>query len=251
MQNFENKNVLITGGTSGIGLATAAELIAKGANVIITGRDNERVTTEAKNIGAIGIVSDQSKLTSIEDLVDKVKQHFNKIDVLFINAGIASFAPISAVTEEHFNGIMDTNFKGALFTLQGFLPFLNDNASVIFLSSINSYNAMENTVVYASSKAALNTLTKVAAIELAPRGIRVNAVAPGPVNTPLWGKVGMNEEQLSHTAALIQSKVPLRKFATSEEIAKTVIFLASDDSSNTTGAEFVVDGGFNLNTLIG
>jgi NAD(P)-dependent dehydrogenase (short-subunit alcohol dehydrogenase family) len=147
--------------------------------------------------------------------------------------------------------MMGTNFKGALFTLQKFIPILNDGASVIFLSSINAYNAMGNTAVYAASKAALNTIAKVAAIELAPRGIRVNVVSPGPVNTPLWGKVGMNEEQLTQTASLIQSKVPLKKFGTPEEIAKIVIFLASNDSSFTTGAEFVVDGGFNLNTMVG
>jgi NAD(P)-dependent dehydrogenase (short-subunit alcohol dehydrogenase family) len=251
MQNFKNKNVVITGGTSGIGLATAKELSEKEANVIITGRQKDSVENESKKIGVTGIVSDQSNLTQIDDLVKKVTAQFNKVDVLFINAGIAAFAPISAVTEEHFDSITDINYKGALFTLQRFLPILNDGASVIFLSSINSYNAMENTAVYAASKAALNALAKVAAIELAPRSIRVNVVSPGPVNTPLWGKVGMNEEQLSQTATLIQSKVPLRKFASSEEIAKTVIFLASDDSSNTTGAEFIVDGGFNLNTLVG
>lgn len=251
MKNFKNKTIVITGGTSGIGLATAKELVAKEANVILTGRHQEAVASESKAIGAIGIVSDQSDLNQVAVLVNKVGAQFEKVDVLFINAGIAAFSPISMITEDHFDGIMDINFKGALFTLKEFLPILNDGASVIFLSSINAYNAMENTTVYAASKAALNALAKVAAIELAPRGIRVNVVSPGPVNTPLWGKVGMNEEQLSQTASLIQSKVPLRKFASPEEIAKTVVFLASDDSSNTTGAEFVVDGGFNLNALVG
>ncbi len=251
MQNFQDKKVVITGGTTGIGLATAKELVAMGAKVIVTGRHRDSVIAAAKETGATGIVSDQSKLADIDGLVGEAGKHLGKVDVLFINAGIAAFAPISAITEEHYDSIMDINFKGAVFTLQKFLPILNDGASVVFLSSINAYNAMENTTAYAASKAALNTLTKIAAIELAPRGIRVNAVCPGPVNTPLWGKVGMPEEQLQQVAALIQTKVPLKKFASPEEIAKTVIFLASADSSNTTGAEFVVDGGFNLHTMIG
>ena len=249
MSNFKNKTIVITGGTSGIGLATAKELASKEATVIITGRHKESVETESKSIGAMGIVSDQSDLNQVKTLAAEVKTQFEKVDVLFINAGIAAFSPVSMITEEHFDAIMDINFKGALFTLKEFIPILNEGASVIFLSSINAYNAMENTAVYAASKAALNALAKVAATELAPRGIRVNVVSPGPINTPLWGKLGIEEEQLAQTAAFIQSKVPLRKFGTSEEIAKTVIFLASDDAAYTTGAEFVVDGGFNLNTL--
>lgn len=248
---FKDKNVIITGGNSGIGLATAKEFISKGSKVIITGRNKEMVESEAKAIGALGFVSDQSNLSQIDELVKYAKEKLGKVDVLFINAGIAAFAPIEAITEEHYNSIMDINFKGAVFTLKKFLSLLNDGASVIFLSSINAYNAMANTATYAASKAALNTLAKVAAVELAPRGIRINVVSAGPVNTPLWAKVGMPAEQLSQVATLIQNKVPLKKFGSSEEIARTVVFLASNDSSFTTGAELVVDGGFNLNTLIG
>lgn len=251
MQTFKDKNVIITGGNSGIGLATAKEFISKGSKVIITGRNKELVESEAKAIGALGFVTDQSNLSQIDELVKYAKEKLGKVDVLFINAGIAAFAPIEAITEEHYNSIMDINFKGAVFTLKKFLPLLNDGASVIFLSSINAYNAMANTATYAASKAALNTLAKVAAVELAPRGIRINVVSAGPVNTPLWAKVGMPAEQLSQVATLIQNKVPLKKFGSSEEIARTVVFLASSDSSFTTGAELVVDGGFNLNTLIG
>lgn len=251
MQTFKDKKVIITGGSSGIGLATAKEFISKGSKVIITGRDKDLVESEAKTIGALGFVSDQSNLSQIDELVRYAKEKLGKVDILFINAGIAAFAPIEAITEEHYSSIMDINFKGALFTLKKILPLLNNDASVIFLSSINAHNAMANTATYAASKAALNTLAKVAAIELAPRGIRINVVSAGPVNTPLWTKVGMPAEQLSQVAALIQNKVPLKKFGSPEEIAKTVVFLASNDSSFTTGAELVVDGGFNLNTLIG
>jgi len=251
MQTFKDKNVIITGGTSGIGLATAKEFISNGSRVIITGRNKEVVESEAKAIGAMGFVSDQANLSQIDELGEYAKEKLGQIDVLFINAGIAAFAPIEAITEEHYTSIMDINFKGVMFTLKKFLPILNDHASVIFLSSINAYNAMANTATYAASKAALNSLAKVAAVELAPRGIRINVVSAGPVNTPLWSKVGMPPEQLSQVATLIQNKVPLKKFGSPEEIAKTVVFLASNDSSFTTGAELVVDGGFNLNTLIG
>jgi NAD(P)-dependent dehydrogenase (short-subunit alcohol dehydrogenase family) len=251
MQRLQGKTAVVTGGNSGIGLATAKSLISEGARVILTGR-NVKLTTEiADEIGAIGIVSDQADLAAIDELVKRASESLEKIDILFINAGIAAFAPITGITEEHFDNVMDINFKGALFTLQKFIPILADGASVIFLSSINGYNAMQTTAAYAASKAALNALAKVAAVELASRKIRVNTVLPGPVNTPLWGKVGMGEQELTTVATLIQGKVPLKKFGTPEEIAKAVVFLASDDSSFTTGAEFVVDGGFNLNPLVG
>lgn len=251
MQTFQNKKAVITGGSTGIGLVTAKALVEEGATVIITARNEEAVNKTAKEIGAIGLAADQSNLQDLDMLVQKAKEKLGKVDVLFINAGVAGFAPIEAISEEHFDSQMNINFKGALFTLQKFLPLLKEGSSVIFLSSINAYNAMANTATYAASKAALNSLAKVAAVELASRGIRVNTVLPGPVDTPLWGKVGMPEEQLTQVASLIQSKVPLRKFGSAEEIAKAVLFLASDASSFTTGAEFVVDGGFNLNPLVG
>lgn len=251
MQKFNNKRVVITGGSSGIGLAAAQLFTNAGAEVYITGRNKEAVEKEAKNSGSTGVVSDQSSLSDIEELVKKATGGGKKIDVLFINAGIAAFAPIAAISEDHYDSIMDINVKGALFTLQQFIPHLNQGASVIFLSSINAYNAMENSAVYAASKAAMNAIAKVAAIELAPKGVRVNVVSPGPVNTPIWSKVGMSAEQLSQLSGLIQGKVPLKKFGSPEEIAKAVLFLASEDSSFTTGAEFVVDGGFNLHTMIG
>lgn len=251
MQKFNNKRVVITGGSSGIGLA-AAQLFGKaGAEVYITGRQKDSVDKEAGNAGVTGLVSDQSSLTDIAELVKQVTKNGKKVDVLFINAGIAAFAPVAAVSEDHYDSIMDINVKGALFTLQQFIPHLNQGAAVIFLSSINAYNAMENSAVYAASKAALNAIAKVAAVELAPRSVRVNVVSPGPVNTPIWTKVGLTEEQLTQMAGLIQGKVPLKKFGSPEEIARAVLFLASEESSFTTGAEFVVDGGFNLHTMIG
>lgn len=251
MQRFNGKSVVITGGSSGIGLATANLFAREGAKVIITGRNKKALDDAVSVSNIIGIKSDQSILPEIDELVALVKKEKTNVDVLFINAGVTAFASIDAISEQHYDDIMDINVKGALFTLNKFIPYLNEGGSVIFLSSINAYNAMANTAVYAASKAALNAIAKVAAIELAPKGVRVNTICPGPVNTPLWSKVGLGEEQLAQVATLIQGKVPLKKFGTPEEIAKAVSFLASDESSFTTGSEFVVDGGFNLNTLVG
>jgi NAD(P)-dependent dehydrogenase (short-subunit alcohol dehydrogenase family) len=251
MQKFNGKSVVITGGSSGIGLATANLFAREGAKVMITGRNKKALDEAVASSEIIGVKSDQSVLSEIDELVALVKKNKINVDVLFINAGITAFAPINAISEQHYDDIMNINVKGALFTLNKFIPYLNERASVIFLSSINAYNAMANTAVYTASKAALNAIAKVAAIELAPKGIRVNTVCPGPISTPLWSKVGLGAEELNQVATLIQGKVPLKKFGTPEEIAKAVSFLASDASSFTTGSEFVVDGGFNLNTLVG
>ncbi|MEL6846086.1 MAG: SDR family oxidoreductase, partial [Bacteroidota bacterium] len=240
MGKLDGKVAVVTGGTSGIGFATAEELIANGAQVIITGRSAETVATAAQQLGATGIASDQSSLVQIDALVAKVKESFGKVDILFINAGIAAFAPLTQITEELFDQINNVNYKGALFTLQKFLPLLGEGSSVITLSSINGYAGMPNTAVYGSSKAALNSLTRVAALELAERGIRVNAVSPGPVNTPIFGKIGLPEEALNEFAANMQQRVPIKRFGEPGDIAKLVAFLASDDASFITGSEYVI-----------
>ncbi|MEL6591956.1 MAG: glucose 1-dehydrogenase [Bacteroidota bacterium] len=251
MGKLDGKVAVVTGGTSGIGFATAEELIANGAQVIITGRSAETVATAAQQLGATGIASDQSSLVQIDALVAKVKESFGKVDILFINAGIAAFAPLTQITEELFDQINNVNYKGALFTLQKFLPLLGEGSSVITLSSINGYAGMPNTAVYGSSKAALNSLTRVAALELAERGIRVNAVSPGPVNTPIFGKIGLPEEALNEFAANMQQRVPIKRFGEPGDIAKLVAFLASDDASFITGSEYVIDGGLNVNPILG
>jgi len=251
MKNLNGKIAVVTGGNSGIGYATAEKLKAEGAHVIITGRSPERVQKAADELGVTGIVADVSSLSAIDDLVIQVKDAFHKVDILFVNAGIFEPAPVGGITEDLFNRIMDINFKGAVFTTEKFLPILNDGASIINLSSVNAYTGMPNTAIYGASKAALNSFTRTAATELAPRKIRINSVNPGPVETPIFGKTGMEEEQLNGFAEAMQNRVPLKRFGKPQEIANVVAFLASEDASFITGSEYNVDGGVNVNPLLG
>ncbi len=252
MSRLENKIAVVTGGNSGIGFATAKEFIAQGAKVVITGRNKERVTAAAAELGAnaTGIVSEASNIKDTENLVAEVGAKYGKVDVLFVNAGVFQPAPVGQTTEEMFDTQMGINFKGAVFTTEKFLPILNDGASIINLSSINAYTGMPNTAIYAASKAALNSYTRTAATELAPRKIRINAVNPGPVATPIFNKTGMPEEQLNDFAQAVQARIPLKRFGQPEEIAKLVSFLASDDASFITGSEYNIDGGININPLL-
>ena len=251
MIDLNGKVAVVTGGNSGIGYASAKELKSLGATVIITGRNSERVDSAAQELGVKGLVADVSSLSAIEDLVAQVKEDFKKVDILFVNAGVFQPAPVGQISEEMFDNQMGINFKGAVFTTEKFLPILNDGASIINLSSINAYTGMPNTAVYAASKAALNSYTRTAATELAPRKIRINSVNPGPVSTPIFGKTGMEEDQLDGFAKTMQNRVPLKRFGKPEEIAKLVAFLASDDASFITGSEYVIDGGININPLLG
>ena len=245
MGKLEGKVAVITGGNSGIGLATAKEFKEQGARVVITGRDQQTLDDAKREIGdgVLAVRSDTSSLTAIDKLFAVVKEKFGHIDVLFVNAGIGKFAPLEAVTEDLFDSIMDVNFKGAYFTIQKALPLLSDNASIILNTSINAHIGMPNSSVYAASKAALITLARTLSAELVDRGIRVNVVSPGPVETPIFGKLGMAAEALDETLKYIKAQVPMKRFGRPEEIAKTVLFLASDDSSFLLGTEIVADGG--------
>jgi NAD(P)-dependent dehydrogenase (short-subunit alcohol dehydrogenase family) len=250
MSRLDGKTAVVTGGSSGIGYATARKIRELGAKVIITGRNPEAVDKAAGEIGAVGLVADQASLGDTDALVEFAKEELGGVDVLFINAGIAAFAPVEHLTEEQFDATMNINFKGAFFTLQKFLPILRDGASVINLSSINAYTGMPNTAVYAASKAALNSLTRTAAYELAPRKIRVNAVNPGPTNTAIFGKLGMPDEAIQEFASAMQNRIPLKRFGEPEDVATLVAFLASDEAGFITGAEYNIDGGTNLNPLL-
>jgi NAD(P)-dependent dehydrogenase (short-subunit alcohol dehydrogenase family) len=250
MSNLTNKVAVITGGNSGIGYATAKELAAKGAKVIITGRNAEAVSKAAEELGVTGIVSDQAKLSQIDSLVAEVKDQYGKVDILFLNAGVALFNSAEAMTEEQYDTMMNLNVKGVFFTVQKFIPILNDGGSIVFNSSVNAALGAPDSSVYAASKAALLSFTKVLARELAPRKIRVNSVSPGPVATPLYGKLGLNEEQVAGFGGILNQRILLNRFGQPEEIANVVRFLASDDASFITGTELTVDGGLTVNALI-
>jgi NAD(P)-dependent dehydrogenase (short-subunit alcohol dehydrogenase family) len=245
MGKLEGKVAVITGGNSGIGLATAKEFKEQGARVVITGRDQKTLDEAKQEIGGdvLALRSDTSSLTDIDNLFNVVKEKFGKIDVLFVNAGVGKFTPVEAVTEEVFDSIMNINFKGAYFTIQKSLPLLNDNASIVLNASIIANIGMPNSSVYAASKAALITLARTLSAELVGRGIRVNVVSPGPVTTPILGRAGMPQDVLEETMKSIESQVPMKRFGRPEEIAKTVLFLASSDSSFLLGTEIVADGG--------
>ena len=245
MKKLDGKVAVITGGNSGIGLATAREFKQQGAKVVITGRDQQTLDDAKQELGGdvLAVRSDTSRLADIDKLFAVVKEKLGTIDVLFINAGVGKFVPLESVTEEFFDSIMDINFKGAYFTIQKALPLLNDNASIVLNASINAYIGMPNTSVYAASKAALITLARTLSAELVDRGIRVNVVSPGPVRTPIFGKLGMTADALDEVVKNVQTQVPMKRFGRPEEIAKTVLFLASDDASFLLGTEIVADGG--------
>lgn len=251
MNQLENKITVVTGGNSGIGYASAKKLMKQGATVIITGRNTAKVQKAADELGVTGIVADVTDLKAVERAVDQVKNEFGNVDILFVNAGIFQPAAVGQITEEMFDHQVGINFKGAVFTIEKFLPILNDGASIINLASVNACAGMSNTAVYAASKAALNSYTRIAATELAPRNIRINSVNPGPVSTPIFSKTGMSEEQIIGFTEAMQDRIPLNRFGEPEDIAELVSFLASDKSSFITGGEYKIDGGVSINPLIG
>jgi len=240
--NFTNKNVVITGGTTGIGLATAKAFINAGANVWITGRNATNLQKAADEINdskLATVVSDTSKLDEISILEKAVTEAGNKVDVLFLNAGIATFEPIEQVTEANFDAQFNTNVKGHFFTLQRLLPHLTDGASVIFTSSTVATASNSGASVYSATKGALNRIAKIAANELAGRKIRVNIVSPGPILTP-----GLENAVPAEAKDYLASVTALQRMGDPDEIAKTVLFLASDAASFISGTEIVVDGGY-------
>ena len=249
MSTLKGRVSLITGGNSGIGYATAKKFKEEGATVIITGRSTEKVESAALELGVKGVVADVSDLSAIDRAVAQVAHEFGKIDILFVNAGIFIPMPVGQSSEDGFDNLMDINFKGAVFTIEKFLPILNDGGSIVNLSSINAYTGMPNTAIYGASKAALNAYTRAAATELSPRKIRINALNPGPIATPIFGKTGMSEEQLKEMGDMMQNRIPLKRYGKPEEIAEVAAFLASDKASFITGAEYNVDGGLNINPI--
>jgi NAD(P)-dependent dehydrogenase (short-subunit alcohol dehydrogenase family) len=242
---LKNKVAVITGGNSGIGLATAHEFKAQGARVIIIGRNSEAVARAAQEIGdeTLGLTADVARVAELDRAFEEVRAKAGRIDILFVNAGIAKFAPLADSTEALFDEISDVNIKGAYFTVQRALPLLQEGASIILTSSTVVHFGMPGASIYAASKAALNSLAKTLAVELASKKMRVNVVSPGPVTTPIFGKMGMAKHEQEQVAAGILAQVPLGRFGESHEIAKAVSYLASTDSAFVTGTELLVDGG--------
>ena len=242
---LEGKVAVITGGNSGIGLATAERFVAEGASVFITGRRQAQLDEAVKKIGrrATGVQGDVSKLADLDRLYATVKEKAGRIDILFANAGIAEFAPLGAITEEHYDAIFDANVKGVLFTVQKALPLLPDGASIILNASIVASTGAPAFSVYSATKAAIRSFARGWILDLKERKIRVNAISPGPIETPGLNGLVQNEAQGKEFRSSLLAGVPLGRFGTPDEIAKAAVFLASDDSSFVTGTELFVDGG--------
>jgi NAD(P)-dependent dehydrogenase (short-subunit alcohol dehydrogenase family) len=246
MKKFDNKIAVITGGNSGMGYGTAKLLKEMGATVIITGRRKEAIELAAKELGVHALLSDQGKLEDIDNLVNEVNTNFGKVDILFINAGISGTSSIELETPENFDNMMNVNFKGVYFTLSKFIPYLNDGASVVILSSVLASTVSPGLALYSASKAAVSSLTKTAALELASRKIRVNAISPGAIDTELFSKMGMDEKTLAGMTDYLISLTPLGRIGKPEEIGQLVAFLSSDEASFITGSDHVIDGGSTL-----
>lgn len=246
MSRLPKKVALITGGTSGIGFATAQLFVQEGAKVAITGQNQERLEQAAKTLGTevLAIRADARSLTDLDRAFAQIKERWDKLDILFVNAGIAKFSPLLDVDEAFMNETMEINFKGSLFTVQRAVPLMPENSTIVFNTSINNQMGMPGSGIYAASKAALRSLVRVLAAELIERRIRVNAVSPGPVETAIISKTGISQEQLEQVTTKLQQSVPLKRFGQPEEIAKAVLFLASDEASFVLGEELVVDGGW-------
>jgi len=242
-KKLDGKVAIITGGSSGIGLATAKLFRDEGAKVIITGRDQEQLDFAAKDLGVTGIRSDSSVINDVAKLYEEVKEKFGNIDILFLNAGIAPFIPIEQVNEEHYDSVMNINVKGLYFGVQKAIPYLNDKSSIILTSSVVNQIGMAGASVYSASKAAVRSFARTMSAELIGKGIRVNVVSPGPIETPIFSKMGMSEEQMSGMKEGVKQMNPMKRFGDAKEIATVALFLASNDSSYMLGAEIIVDGG--------
>jgi NAD(P)-dependent dehydrogenase (short-subunit alcohol dehydrogenase family) len=238
-KKLEGKTAVITGGTDGIGLATAKRFVEEGAYVFITGRRQKELDEAVKAIGAnvAGVQGDIAQLADLDRLYETVARVKRRIDIVFANAGVGEFVPFGAVTEEHFDRLFNINVRGTLFTVQKALPLLNDGGSIILTGSVASVKGTANFGVYAASKAALRSFVRTWTTDLKDRRIRSNVVSPGPIDTPLANR------QSADVIARMVSTIPMGRMGEPEEVAKVALFLASDDSSFVTGIELFVDGG--------
>src|SRR5467141_166003 len=246
MGKLEGKIALVTGGNSGIGLATAKQFVNEGAYVFITGRREPELAAAVREIGrnVAGVQGDVSNIGDLDRLFARIKQEKGRLDIVFANAGVAKFASLGTITEEFYDSIFNINVKGVLFTVQKALPLLPDGASIILNASVVASKGLSMNSVYSATKAAVRSFARTWTTDLKDRHIRVNAVSPGPIDTPglndLVASTGAGEQRLK----MINASVPLGRLAKPKEIARAVVFLASDDSSYITGTELFVDGGF-------
>ncbi|ERH42798.1 hypothetical protein N751_16340 [Legionella pneumophila str. Leg01/11] len=245
MKKLEGKVSVITGGTSGIGLATAKLFFEEGSSVVIVGRDTKTLQTAKNELGdkVFALQADVAKLSDLDRVFAEIKSKFRRIDVLFANAGIANFVPFSEVNEDFFDKMMDVNVKGLFFSVQKSVPLMRKGSSIILTSSSLQQRALPGGSVYSASKAAVRSLGRGFAADLVDNGIRVNVISPGPIETPIYKKMGLSEEKLKAMNQKMTERVPLKRMGHPEELAKAALFLASDDSAFIFGSELCVDGG--------
>jgi len=244
-QRFQGKVAVVTGGNSGIGLGVAKAYAREGAQVAITGRNEKTLETAAKEIGAetLAIQSDAGKIADIEASMKKIKERFGRIDAMFVNAGVAKLLPFEQVTEAIFDETVNINMKGVFFTVQKATPLMSKGSAIVLNASINAHLGMAGTTVYGATKAAVINMAKTLSRELLEKGIRVNAISPGPITSALLGREGMSQEKVQEIKDWIQSQVPLKRFGTPEEIAAGVLYLTAPESAFVLGAELIIDGG--------
>jgi NAD(P)-dependent dehydrogenase (short-subunit alcohol dehydrogenase family) len=244
MKKLEGKKAIITGGTSGIGLATAKLFLQQGAEVIVTGTSEKGIAAARQELpGATVLRSDAASIRDIDELAAEAKKRFGQVDVVFLNAGVAAFEPLSNVTEESFDRLFDINVRGPFFAIQKLRPLLREGASVVVNTTVVDEKGWATTSVYAASKAALRSFVRSLATELGAEKIRVNAVSPGPIDTPIVGKLGLPQQAIEGFFADVLARSPAKRVGRPEEVANAALFLASDGASYVNGAELLVDGG--------
>jgi len=245
MSRLQGKVAVVTGGNSGIGLATAKLFREEGAKVAISGRDQKTLDEAVKIIGGdtLAIKADVSNNADLDRMYSQISAKFGKIDMLFANAGIGKFAPVEQTTEALFDETFNVNARGLFFTVQKALPYLNDNAGIVLNASIAGVKGELYTSVYSATKAAVRSFARTMAAELVGRGIRVNVVSPGPITTPIFDRLGLPREAVDEFAKQIVAKVPMKRFGQPEEVGRAVLFLAGPDASYITGVDLMVDGG--------
>jgi NAD(P)-dependent dehydrogenase (short-subunit alcohol dehydrogenase family) len=245
MGRLTGKTALITGGTTGIGLATARLFLAEGARVAVIGQDAGRVAEASKELGegALVLRADVSSRTDMAAAAACLKQEFGKLDVVFANAGIAQPMPFSDVDEDNIDSQVGVNFKGVIYTVQSMLPLMNNPSSIVLTSTTMIEKGVAGMSVYAATKAAVRSLARTLSAEFAPRGVRVNVISPGLIETPIYGKLGLPPEAVQEWAGQLLAKVPAARFGQADEVAKAVLFMASDDSSYMMGENVLFDGG--------